>query len=588
MILSSKSLGLVLASGSLLLGSQAFAPTNTCKLNTFEGTRQSTIQQWMAGGEGGESEWVKALLESTAPVPGAFEDEMKMKGLLGKKTDSNPKLTANAKLIQWLSEEGDVYLSEESTWGEAPHPMAISTETKDEITNESSGRGLLARRDINDGDNLFKIPFKLCMSKASARKALGKDVLPREINEYLAVACQLIHERYVLGDKSYWKPYIDVLPETEEVNPTFTWSDEDLSFLNGSPVIAATKSLQMKLKREFDDLLGGEDGLCNKYPDRFPKEHFTYENWIWAFTMLFSRAIRLRSLQQGETLAMVPYADLINHSPFSQAYIDAREGGDWLFSSGEEEVILYADRGYRRMEQIYISYGQKSNAELLLLYGFAVERNPYNSVDVTVAIAPLTESFVKELNDDSIPVDPLAEEKAAFLEEVGRDSLVDFPCYADRYPVELLEFLRLMQMTPEDTRGRALKEFDYARTISMANEAAVLTSVIEAVNRQLEKYPNTEEEDAALIKDKGMFRLLTYNQRMAIRHRRNEKRLLKRTIAALENQMRKSGLDEVDLSRAEGSTLGQLLPGDERRYGMKQKTALEDRLDKLGLPVDIR
>ena len=76
---------------------------------------------------------------------------------------------------------------------------------------------------------------------------------------------------------------------------------------------------------------------------------------------------------------------------------------------------------------------------------------------------------------------------------------------------------------------------------------------------------------------------------MAIRHRRNEKRLLKRTIAALENQIRKQGLDDPDLlSRAEGSTLGQLLPGDERKYGLKQKTALEDRLEKMGLPVDIR
>lgn len=105
--------------------------------------------------------------------------------------------------------------------------------------------------------------------------------------------------------------------------------------------------------------------------------------------------------------------------------------------------------------------------------------------------------------------------------------------------------------------------------------------MIEAVQRQLEKYPNSEEDDAALIKDKGMFRILSYNQRMAIRHRRNEKRLLKRTIAALENQIRKSGLDEIDLGRAEGSTLGQLLPGEERRYGMKQKTALEDKLDKI-------
>lgn len=218
-----------------------------------------------------------------------------------------------------------------------------------------------------------------------------------------------------------------------------------------------------------------------------------------------------------------------------------------------------------------------------------MERNPYNSVDVTVSLAPRTESFVKELNDESIPADPLAEEKLAFLQSVGRDSLVDFPCYADRYPIEMLEFLRLMQMSEEDTRGRPLAEFDYARPISLANEAAVLNCVIEAVTRQLGKYPNTEEGDATIIKDKPLFRSLTYNQRMAVRHRRNEKRLLKRTIAALENQLRREGLvEEADLTRAEGSTLGQVLPSDEKKYGSKQRTALEERLEKMGLPVDIK
>ena len=73
--------------------------------------------------------------------------------------------------------------------------------------------------------------------------------------------------------------------------------------------------------------------------------------------MLFSRAIRLRNLQVGERLAMVPYADLINHSAFSMAYIDARETGDWLFKNGEEEIILYADRGYRQMEQVRVYIG---------------------------------------------------------------------------------------------------------------------------------------------------------------------------------------------------------------------------------------
>lgn len=244
-------------------------------------TKSTTLS--MAGGEGGDSEWVKALLENTPEEPGNFEKEMKMKGLLGSKDTGDTKLSANAALIQWLEAEGDVYLAEVSSWGEAPHPMAISTDTRDEITNESSGRGLLARRDVNDGDNLFKIPLKLCMTKRSARKALGRDVFSTDVNEYLVMACQLIHEKFVLGDESYWKPYMDVLPEVGEVNPTFSWSDEDLSFLEGSPVIAATRSLQMKLQREYDSLLGGEDGLCAKFPDRFPKDVscllLCFEHW---------------------------------------------------------------------------------------------------------------------------------------------------------------------------------------------------------------------------------------------------------------------------------------------------------------------
>jgi hypothetical protein len=246
--------------------------------DAFVSRRPRTLSVLQMAGEGGDKEWSKALAESTAAVPGVFEKEMKLKGLLGKNNgnDANPKLTANSNLLAWLEKEGEVYLSEESSWGEAPHPMAISTDTKDEITNESSGRGLLARRDVSDGDMLFRIPIKLCLTKASARKALSKKALPKDINEYLAIACQLIHEKFVMGDQSEWQPYIAILPEVGEVNPTFAWSDDDVSFLAGSPVIAATKSLQAKLQREFDALLGGQGGLINTYPDLFPEEVGTF------------------------------------------------------------------------------------------------------------------------------------------------------------------------------------------------------------------------------------------------------------------------------------------------------------------------
>jgi hypothetical protein len=591
-------------SSEAALGFQPVAPSFGASSSTIvssSGASQKSCSYFplkMAGGEGGESEWAKALMENSGSNSGQVDAELlekakiksKMSGLNpNAKSSVDKKLSANARLAAWLKEEGDVYLDDASGWGEAPHPMAISTETVDELTNESSGRGLLARRSINQEEELLKIPLRLCFTKKSARQTLGLEILPPNINEYLAIACQLIHEKYVLGEKSFYKPYIDVLPEVSEVNPTFTWSKDDLVFLEGSPVIAATKSMQMKLRNEYNDLLGGEGKLCDQYPDIFPREHFTFENWVWAFTNLFSRAIRLRNMKQGETLAMVPYADLINHSPYSGAYLDARETGDWLFKTGEEEVVLYADRAYRRMEQIYISYGPKSNADLLLLYGFALERNPFNSVDVTVSIAPRTKEAVEKAAAAGITfdVDPLADEKLQFLKNAGRSNTVDFPCYADRYPVEMLEYLRLIMMTPEDTMGRPLKDFDYTKTVSAANEAAVLYSVVDAISRQLERYPTTEEEDAAVIKDKAMFRLLSYNQRMAVRHRRNEKRLLKRTIAALEKQIKSRGLDAEDLLPAGGSTLGVVLPGEERKGG-KQRTELEDRLDKMGLPIDFR
>jgi len=187
-------------------------------------------------------------------------------------------------------------------------------------------------------------------------------------------------------------------------------------------------------------------------PTLLPKKQaFTYENWVWAFTILFSRGVRLRNLRQGETIALVPYADLINHNSASRAYLDAESSGGF-FSEVEENVVLYSDRAYNIMDQIFISYGPKPNSDLILLYGFAVERNPFNSVDVNVALSQKEKSFVKEIAEADILPDPIASEKADFLENAGRKESIEFPIYADRFPIEMLQYLRLMHMTPEDTR----------------------------------------------------------------------------------------------------------------------------------------
>jgi len=481
----------------------------------------------------------------------------------------------------------------------------------------------------------LSIPLDLCMTKDTAIKYLndglggaptlidpsGRPPILPSTNEYLAIAVFLIYEAYVheriTGNPSFWKPYLDVLPTTEDVGCTWTWTDEDISSLSGSPVLSATESMKIKLRKEYEAMITDPlTGVVGRFPSHFKADDFTYERWEWAFTMLFSRAIRLRNLKEGETVALVPYADLINHSPFSQAFVDAREQGDWLFKTGVEEVILYADRGFRKMEQIYISYGQKGNADLLLLYGFALERNPFNSVDVSVNVNLDDEDVLLERKvrlDDILPPssinsnlplvasllaspivqtlfrNSLRSSQIEFLKRAGRDGIIDFPIYADRYPVEMLEYLRLMLLTSDDLGGRELEDFDYSRTISSMNEALVLSSIIYACESQLSKYPTTEKEDITVIEDKGMFRLLTKNARMAVRHRRNEKRLLARTIAALRKEMTNRGLDvEGTLTSAEGETDGVVLEGDEKKFQRKGRSRLERTLDKMGLPVDIR
>ena len=79
--------------------------------------------------------------------------------------------------------------------------------------------------------------------------------------------------------------------------------------------------------------------------------------------------------------------------------------------------------------------------------------------------------------------------------------------------------------------GRALRRRAFRTlTICAPRQVNVLTTIAAACDAALSRYPTTEEQDSAIIEDRTMFNMLSRNQRMAIRLRRTEKRLLKKTI----------------------------------------------------------
>ena len=281
-------------------------------------------------------EQMRKSLGETEDVFGDAQAETRqlMKGL--RDLDRDPNMKANNKFIEWLASNG-VWVKQESAWGRAPHPLVISSQTEDD--GEICGRGLLARESMAEGELMMTIPLDLCLTRAQAQVTFGKEIIPDDMDEYIAISLLLMSEK-LQGSKSRWRPYFDVLPDAEDVNPSYIWTDAELEMLRGSPVFSASRSLRTKLEKEYALL---EKATLARFPTVFPKERFTYELFLWSFVMLFSRAARLSSKTAGEELALVPYADLMNHNPYSNTYIDAQRSGMPLISR-TEEVAVYSDR----------------------------------------------------------------------------------------------------------------------------------------------------------------------------------------------------------------------------------------------------
>lgn len=422
-----------------------------------------------------------------------------------------------AALAAWLEEQG-VWLSDKYSWGKTAHPLRMESETVEDF--EISGRGLLARKEIQQGESILTVPPQCLMTKQRAMQEMGTKIVPESMGEYVALALFLIHERS-LGASSFFAPYIDILPTVEEVGQTWTWNEEDLALLTGSGVLASTASLRAKLKADHALVL--EETIR---PNGLNEETYSWDAWEWAFSMLFSRAINLR---ETEELALVPYADLLNHSPYCSSYFFYNK----IPFSKDREVTLYADRAYAKNDQVLISYGQKANSELILLYGFVVDRNLFDEVDITISLDPS---------------DPRYDEKVDFLRMQGLQPSMAFPLLIDRYSSELMQYLRLACVTP--SMGE-LASYKYNARISLENERNAFNVLRDGCLAALDAYPETEKDDAKLMENGRMFSVLSRNARMAIKLRRNEKRILLRTIATCEQGL--EALENVGMPTPRGA-----------------------------------
>mmetsp|Transcript_32491 Transcript_32491/g.52634 ORF Transcript_32491/g.52634 Transcript_32491/m.52634 type:complete len:537 (+) Transcript_32491:31-1641(+) len=364
------------------------------------------------------------------------------------------------------------------------------------------GFGLVTTTDVKEDDVILRIPGSIVLNHETALSSEIGDTLS-ELSEWSALALFILYEKYQ-NPKSKWKPYIKMWPET--LDSTICWPQAELDKLfRGSPVLLNTKKRIQAIESEYERL---KAGVMADNPDLFREDIYSLEAFKWAFGTLLSR---FTFLPTSETLSLVPLGDMMNHDPNADLAMD--------YDVDTASVILVADKDYKKGEVLRVSYGQLSNAELMLNYGFALNNNPYDRVDMTVALG----------------FDALAPQKAKILERFGFSTIQTFPVFADRMPEAVYSYQRLAKLKDPDELEQVGEKImqNPMEVISVNNEYDALQSLLELNNLSLREYGTGVEDELALQKNPN----LPYRELMASILRGGEMLILSNTVMAVRKKL---------------------------------------------------
>ncbi|KAF3070765.1 Ribosomal lysine N-methyltransferase set10 [Daldinia childiae] len=179
-------------------------------------------------------------------------------------------------------------------------------------------------------------------------------------------------QQYLLGPESNWWPYIRTLPQLEHMSNILPvmWPSDDVEFLNGTNASAAIQDIKSTLKKEHKNAL-------KLLPQKYHLE-YTRPLYHWAYSIFTSRSFRPSLIFPAEASVglpcelddfsvLLPLYDIGNHSPLAKIA--------WTTDEQTKMCMLKSRQTYSAGEQVFNNYGMKTNAELLLGYGFILPEN---------------------------------------------------------------------------------------------------------------------------------------------------------------------------------------------------------------------
>lgn len=376
-----------------------------------------------------------------------------------------------------------------------------------------------ASEDLQPGDIAFSVPDSLVVTleRVLGNETVAELLASNKLSELACLALYLMYEKKQ-GKKSFWYPYIRELDRQRgrgqmAVESPLLWSQNELSYLTGSPVLAEIHQRAEGIKKEYNELdtvwfMAGS--LFQQYPFDIPTEAFPFEIFKQAFVAVQSCVVHLQGVSLARRFALVPLGPpLLAYKSTCRAMLTAVDGA----------VQLAVDRPYKAGEPIVVWCGPQPNSKLLLNYGFVDEDNPYDRIVIEAALD--TE-------------DPLYQEKRMVAQRNGKLSIQPFHVRAgkERQAVtDMLPYMRLGYVSDSSEMRSVISSQGPTCPVSPCMERAVLDQLLDYFRARLSRYPTTLTEDDALLAD----RELNPKKRVSTQLVRLEKKILHACLQATED-----------------------------------------------------
>ncbi|XP_078675246.1 N-lysine methyltransferase SETD6-like [Branchiostoma floridae x Branchiostoma belcheri] len=274
--------------------------------------------------------------------------------------------------------------------------------------------GMVAKEELEEGECLFKVDKTAVLSTETTEIAhLLKEgeVSLHSDSGWVPQILALMYE--YTNPKSRWRPYLQLVPDFSELDQPMFWTEDEIEKdLCNTGIPEAVKSDLTKMKLEYTSLALP---FIKKHSHIFSEEvhSFALYKRMVAFIMAYSFFEPVSDEDgQGDEGGksslplMVPMADILNHIAKNNAHLE------W----DKDCLRMVTTRPVAAGEEVFNTFGELANWQLLHMYGFAEvwPENIYDTVDIPMQVL---------FDEAKLAMDPgavqLLEEKWLFLEDQG-------------------------------------------------------------------------------------------------------------------------------------------------------------------------